>query len=803
MSKAPNSPSDSPSANHSAPPLTSGELIRTLEQTLAETLVETPIELNPPKIAEPPKSAGGMSAIVSAMKHSLKEMSPFDAASSLLKVNQVGGFDCPGCAWPDPDDRRSMVEFCENGAKAIAEEATRKRLEPAYFSQHSISEISRLSDFEIGHLGRITHPMFKPHGASHYQTISWEEAFAFIAKELNALESPHQATFYTSGRTSNEAAFLYQLFVRMYGTNNLPDCSNMCHESSGTALNEVIGVGKGTVTLEDFDHADLILIIGQNPGTNHPRMLTTLQKAVRNGCKVVSINPLNEVGITAFKHPQEVHRLLGSGTPLASLFVQVRINGDVALLQGVAKELLAAEDENPGTVLNHEFIRHKTSGFTAYVDHLRTVSWEQITEQSGIDREKIYELASLVMKSKRMIICWAMGLTQHKNAVSNIQEIVNLLLLGGHIGRPGAGACPVRGHSNVQGDRTMGIFERMPEWFLNSLGREFSFQAPRAHGLDTVQSLKAMHDEQVKVFIGMGGNFLSATPDTGYTAKALSKCRLTVQISTKLNRSHLVTGEMALILPCLGRTEIDMQSTGPQIVSCENSMGVVQVSKGHLRPCSEHLKSEVAIVAGIALATFQNQPDVLAKAKWRDLANDYSLIRQHISRVIPGFENYNSDLLKAEGFYLPNGARKQEFATSTTKAQFTVHQITNRRLANGHFLLMTIRSHDQFNTTIYGLNDRYRGITNGRRVILMNPDDIQEAGFHAGSAVDIVSHFGQSQRRATHFIIVPYDIPRRCTATYFPEANVLVPIESVADRSNTPTYKSIEVTLERSIGEEK
>jgi molybdopterin-dependent oxidoreductase alpha subunit len=627
--------------------------------------------------------------------------------------------------------------------------------------------------------------------ATHYEPVSWDEAFALISSELNALASPDEAIFYTSGRTSNEAAFLYQLFVRQFGTNNLPDCSNMCHESSGSALTETIGVGKGTVTLEDFDLTDAIFIIGQNPGTNHPRMLTALQKAKRRGCKIVHINPLPEVGTTRFKHPQEIFGMLGKGTELADLFLQVRINGDVALLKGIMKEMLEEEERQPGTILDHEFIAQQTDGFEGFVEALRHVSWDEIVEQSGVGREQIRQAAEIMMRARRTICCWAMGLTQHRNAVANIQEIVNLLLLRGQIGLPGAGVCPVRGHSNVQGDRTMGIWERPTEAFLDSLSKAFDFEPPRAHGYDTVESIKAMHAGRGKVFFALGGNFLSATPDTEYTAQSLRRCRLTVHVSTKLNRAHLITGQQALILPCLGRTEVDVQATGAQFVSSENSMGVVQSSRGSLEPASPHLLSEPAIVARLAAATLGERTSV----DWLALAANYDLIRSRIERVIPGFEDYNRRVREPGGFYLPNMARERQFKTASGKANFTVHELPRHNLKDGQFLMMTMRSHDQFNTTIYGLDDRYRGIYQGRRVVFLNPQDITEAGLNAGQLVDLTSHFEDEERRAPRFVVVPYSIPRRCAATYFPEANVLVPIGSVAEKSNTPASKSVVISL--------
>jgi molybdopterin-dependent oxidoreductase alpha subunit len=761
----------------------------------ANVSAQPPVEVSEIEIKEAGGAAGGIPAIVQTVKHAWREMGARRSLKTLLAINQKDGFDCPGCAWPEPDGERSHAEFCENGAKAVAEEATTKRVTPEFFRQWSVEELSRQSDFWLGKSGRLTHPMLLKERGTHYEPVSWDEAFTLIATELNALASPDEAIFYTSGRTSNEAAFLYQLFVRQFGTNNLPDCSNMCHESSGSALTETIGIGKGTVTLDDFDLADLIFVIGQNPGTNHPRMLTALQKAKRRGCRIVHINPLPEVGTTRFKHPQEIFRLMGQGTGLADLFLQVRINGDVALLKGIMKELLEEEERTPGQVLDHEFIMEQTAGFESFKDALRLVSWDEITEQSGISREQIREAALMMMRSEKTICCWAMGLTQHKNAVANIQEIVNLLLLRGQIGKPGAGVCPVRGHSNVQGDRTMGIWERPTEAFLASLSKEFNFEPPREHGLDTVEAIKAMHESSGKVFFALGGNFLSATPDTEFTAEALRRCRLTVHVSTKLNRAHLITGEQALILPCLGRTEIDLQATGLQFISSENSMGVVQSSRGTLRPASEHLLSEPMIVARLATATLGER----SRVDWLALGGNYDLIRASIERVIPGFEDYNRRVREPGGFYLPNLARERRFMTATAKANFTVHELPRHTLRPGQFLMMTMRSHDQFNTTIYGLDDRYRGIYNGRRVVFLNPQDIKEAGLHEGQLVDLTSHFEDEERTAPHFVVVPYSIPIGCAATYFPEANVLVPIGSVAEKSNTPASKSVVISVRPSL----
>src|SRR5947209_7915351 len=752
---------------------------------------QPPVETEGTEIKETSKVAGGIPAIVATFKHALGEMGVRRSLKTLLSVNQKDGFDCPGCAWPEPDGERYHAEFCENGAKHVASEATRKRIEPEFFKERSVVELSKESDYWLEQQGRLTHPMLLKREAAHYEPVSWDEAFALVAAELNALASPDEAIFYTSGRTSNEAAFLYQLFVRQFGTNNLPDCSNMCHESSGSALTETIGIGKGTVTLEDFDLADAIFIIGQNPGTNHPRMLTSLQKAKRRGAKIVHINPLPEVGTTRFLHPQEIFRMLGKGTQLADLFLQVRINGDVPLLKGIMKDILEEEERRAGEVLDHDFIKENTEGFECFREALKATPWDDLTEQSGIRRDEMREAAEIFINSERTIVCWAMGLTQHQNAVANIQEIVNLLLLRGQIGKPGAGACPVRGHSNVQGDRTVGIWERPTETFLNSLSKEFKFEPPRSYGFDTVESIKAMHDGRAKIFFALGGNFLSATPDTEYTAEALSRCRLTVHVSTKLNRAHLITGEQALVLPCLGRTESDVQSGGPQFVSCENSMGVVQASHGSLEPASPHLLSEPMIVARLAAATLGKRSSV----DWLKLAGDYDLIRSSIERTIPGFEDYNRRVREPCGFYLPNGARERRFKTSTGKAHFTVHPLPRHELESGQFLMMTMRSHDQFNTTIYGLDDRYRGIRNGRRVVFLNPDDMEEQGLIQGQLVDLISHFQGEERTAHSFVVVPYSIPRRCAATYFPEANVLVPLGSVAEKSNTPASKSVVISL--------
>ena len=766
-----------------------------LEKNIKESSAQPPEENTSVEIDSISKIAGGVPAIVATLKSTWSEMGIFRGTRTLLKINQPGGVDCPGCAWPEPDGKRSHFEFCENGAQHVADEATTKRVTPEFFKAWSVADLSAQSDHWLGAQGRITHPMLLRTAATHYEAVSWEDAFALLGSELNALDHPDQAIFYTSGRTSNEAAFLYQLFVRQFGTNNLPDCSNMCHESSGAALSETIGVGKGTVTLEDFDRAQAIFVIGQNPGTNHPRMLTALQRAKQNGCKLVHINPLPEVGMTRFKHPQDVVGLFGGGTPLADLFLQVRINGDVALLKGIMKDVLAQEERTPGEVLDRDFITQHTNGFEEFAAALRKAHWGDIIEQSGVPKTRIEEAARIFVQSERTIFCWAMGLTQHRNAVANIQEIVNLMLLRGQIGKPGAGLCPVRGHSNVQGDRTMGIWESPSPAFLDKLGAEFDFEPPRKHGYDTVNAILALHSRAANIFFALGGNFLSATPDTEFTAAALRRCRLTAHVSTKLNRAHLITGEEALILPCLGRTEIDMQVAGPQFVSTENSMGVVQMSRGSLEPASPHLLSESQIVARLARATLGKSTIV----NWEELVKDYDRIRELIERVVPGFDNYNLRVREPGGFYLPNPARKRVFKTADGKAAFTIHELPSHDLRPDQFLMMTIRSHDQFNTSVYSLNDRYRGIHNGRRVIFLNRDDMRLAGLQARQVVDLISHFEGEERIARRFVVVPYDIPRRCAAAYFPEANVLVPVRSVAEKSNTPASKSVVISI-RTVG---
>ncbi|PTQ93616.1 molybdopterin-dependent oxidoreductase alpha subunit [Mucilaginibacter yixingensis] len=748
------------------------------------------------KVTEPKEWAAGVTAVWAAFKDVLEEESPARGMKALLHMNQKGGFDCSSCAWPDPDDDRSPIaEYCENGAKALAWEATNKKLTANFFAKHSVYELSQMDDLEMGKKGRLAEPVYLPKGGTHYQPISWDDAFKLIARHLNDLKSPDEAAFYTSGRTSNEASFLYQLFVREYGTNNMPDCSNMCHESTSVGLADAIGIGKGTVTLNDFYDTDVIIIIGQNPGTNHPRMLSALEKAKKNGSKIIAINPLREAGLLAFKNPQTVKGIFGMSTQLADLYLQVRINGDMALLKAMELLLYEAELENPGTVFDHQFIQKKTSGYLDFINSLHHYNAADLAKDAGVALDDVQQAVDMIKHKKRIIICWAMGVTQHVNGVATVKEIVNLTLLKGSIGKPGAGLCPVRGHSNVQGNRTMLIWDKPKPEQLDKLKEVFGFEPPRGKGLDVVESIKAMHEGKLKVFFGMGGNFLSATPDTVYTADALRKLKLSVQVSTKLNRSHLVHGEEALILPTLSRSDKDVSGGMEQIVSCENSMGVLQLSKGVLDPISDNLKSETVIVCELAKATLGSRSVV----DWDKYASNYDHVRDAIEKVIPGFKDYNKRIREHGGFYLPNAPREGRFDNKAhhNKAIFTVSPVPSHALADDEYRMTTIRSHDQFNTTIYGNEDRYRGIHNGRRVIFMNPVDIARAGLKDGDEVDLFNYFNGIERVAHMFRIVAYNIPERDTATYYPEANVLIPIDSVAEQSNTPTSKLVVIKIRK------
>ncbi|MDF9715539.1 FdhF/YdeP family oxidoreductase [Nocardioides sp. ChNu-153] len=755
-----------------------------------ENIDESALEVGPPK-----ERAVGVPAVARATQMAVEQMGAARTARTLALVNQTHGFDCPGCAWPEAK-HRSRAEFCENGAKAVAEEATKRRVPPEFFAAHPVAELATWDDYSLGQQGRLTQPMLLDEGATHYRPVSWEEAYDVVAQEVARLSSPDELVFYTSGRTSNEAAFCWQLLARGLGTNNLPDCSNMCHESSGSALTETIGIGKGSVSLLDVETAELVVVAGQNPGTNHPRMLSALEKTKRAGGRIVAINPLREAGLLRFDNPQKVRGVVGSGTDLADVYLQVRLGGDQALFQALGALLLEAEDAAPGTVLDHEFLADHTHGFEEYAAHLRALDWSEVETATGLPRAQIAEVADLLRESRSTVLCWAMGLTQHKHSVPTLRDAVNLLLLQGNIGKPGAGVCPVRGHSNVQGDRTMGIFERMPDEFHDALDAEFSFASPRAHGHDTVAAIEAMRDGTAKVFLGMGGNFARATPDTAVTEAALASLELTVQVSTKLNRSHVVHGRRALILPTLGRTDRDVQATGPQRVTVEDSMSAVHASEGRLEPPSEHLRSEVAIITELAERLLAGRPGAPV-ADWRAFREDYATIRAAVERVVPGFEDFERRIDSPGGFVLPNKPRDERgFATASGRAELTVNALEYPRVPPGRLLLQTIRSHDQYNTTIYGRDDRYRGISGGRRVVFVHPEDVRALGLADGDLVDLVSEWADGDRRAPDFRVVPYATPRGCVAAYYPETNVLVPLGSYADTSRTPTSKSVVVRLE-------
>ena len=740
-------------------------------------------------VAAPERVAAGVRGVVAGLQDSLAQMGVRRTALTLARVNQPAGFDCPGCAWPEPDpDRRSHLEFCENGAKAVAEEATLRRIGPEFFAAHPISDLAGRTGHWLGQQGRLTTPMVRRPDADHYTPVSWDDAFALFADGLRGCDHPDRAVFYTSGRTSNEAAYLWQLLARAYGTNNLPDCSNMCHESSGVALSATIGVGKGSVTLDDIHAAKLIVVMGQNPGTNHPRMLTALERAKRAGARILAVNPLPEAGLIRFRNPQRVSGVVGRGTPLADRFLQIRVGGDAALFQAVGALLVE------WGAVDRTFIDSYTEGFEAYAR--RGVDWQVVTGATGLARDEIEAAARMFAGSPATIVCWAMGLTQGPHAVATIQEIVNVQLLRGMIGRPGAGLCPVRGHSNVQGDRTMGIWHEPPPW-SGAVGERHGFAVPRRRGYDTVEAIRAMRDGGVRVFASLGGNFASATPDTGVTEAALRSCALTVQISTKLNRSHAVPGRTALILPCLGRTERDVRAGGEQFVTVEDSMSCVHASQGRLPPASPDLRSEVAIVCRLGEALG------LAKVPWQRYAGDYRAIREEIAAVVPGFADFEARVAAPGGFVLPHPPRDtRSFPTASGRARFTVHELARVSVPPGRLLLQTVRSHDQYNTTIYGLDDRYRGIRGGRRVVFVHPDDLAALGIADGSTVDLVSEWTDgADRRAPGFRVVGYPTARGCAAAYFPEANVLVPLDSTAAGSNTPTSKSVIVRLEPAGGQ--
>lgn len=756
------------------------------------------------------RPAGGWGALKSVAQQLMEQGIAVKGARTLLSANQPEGFDCPGCAWPD-QHHTSSFEFCENGAKAVAAEATAFRATPELFQHYTVTQLREQSDHWLEAQGRLTHPMRYDRATDRYLAISWDDAFALIAQELQALPSPDDAIFYTSGRTSNEAAFLYQLFVRQFGTNNFPDCSNMCHESSGLAMRYAVGIGKGTVLLDDFQLADAIFIFGQNPGTNHPRMLGELRAASKRGAAIVSFNPLRERGLERFQNPQSpVEMLADQSTTISSDYFQLQVGGDLAAVKGVIKAILAADQvaqQSGGQrLIDVDFIAQHTAHFEELAADVAAESWEIIEQESGLSRAQLQRIATLYTQSDKVIACWGMGLTQHKNAVATIQMITNLMLLRGNIGRPGAGLCPVRGHSNVQGDRTMGIIEKPRTKFLDRLGAVFDFKPPRKEGYDTVGAIEAMANEGNKVFFAMGGNFATATPDTSLTHCALQRCALTAHVATKLNRSHLICGREALILPCLGRTEIDEQATGPQAITVEDSMSMVHLSSGMNPPASPYLLSEPMIVARLAVATLPN-----SSTDWFGLVADYDRIRDKIAQVLDGFADFNQRVRQAGGFHLMNSARERNWQTPNGKANFFAHSIsTNLPIHQARaqhsemvFKLSTIRAHDQYNTTIYGMNDRYRGVFGERRVLFVNRDDIQDLAMQAGDWVDLHSICDdQVHREVKRFMLVEYNIPRGCMAAYFPETNHLVPLSSFADGARTPTSKSIPVIVTPHVSEQ-
>ena len=751
-------------------------------------------------------AAAGWGALKYVAVNLFKEKVSAGNYRSLFEQNQPNGFDCPGCAWPDRE-HASTFEFCENGVKAVAAESTSKRARPDFFAQHTVAELMEQSDYALEQHGRLTDPMVYDAGTDKYRSIAWDDAFALVARHLNALASPDEAAFYTLGRASNEAAFLYQLFVRAYGTNNFPDCSNLCHEATSRGLPHTVGIGKGTVLLEDFEHADTLLIFGQNPATNHPRMLGELRDAARRGAIIVSINPLHERGLERFTSPQHpIEMLTGSSTKISSLFICPTLSGDFSLLKAVAKRVIELDDEavalNTERVLDVNFIAQHTSGFDDFAADLRRESWDLLIGESGVAREQIEQLTQVYVNGKAVIATWGMGLTQHKNSVATVQMLSNLMMMRGNIGRLGAGLCPVRGHSNVQGDRTMGIEEQPSEGFLDRLQQVFGFEPPRHHGYDAVATIEAMLEREVKVFVALGGNFSMATPDTPRTWDALRSCDLTVHIATKLNRSHLVHGKDALILPTLGRTEIDVRDGVAQGVTVEDSMCMVHISYGINQPASPDLMSETAIVAGLSHATLGS-----TNIDWLGYANDYTLIRDAIEKVFDDFFDFNARVAKPGGFHLEIASRERVWKTASSKAQFLVTAVeldtpihrARSKYGERLMVLMTTRSHDQYNTTIYAMDDRYRGVFGQRRVVFINKADLVLLGFVAGEWVDLISVWDDGvERRADRFLLVQYDIPRGCLGAYYPETNSLVPLGSVGHGSRTPTFKSIPVLLQKS-----
>lgn len=747
-------------------------------------------------------AAGGWGALKAVADAIRGQMSVKQDVIALFKVNQPQGFDCPGCAWPDPQ-HASSFEFCENGAKAVSWEATSKRTTPEFFAAHTVTELWERSALHLEGEGRLTHPMKYDATTDTYQPIEWETAFREIGEHLRSYDDPDSVEFYTSGRASNEAAFLWQLFAREYGTNNFPDCSNMCHEPTSVGLPESIGVGKGTVELEDFDHCDLVLCIGHNPGTNHPRMLGTLREVSKRGATIVAINPLRERGLERFTSPQSPIEMLSmSSTELASTYYKVRVGGDAAMLKGVMKILLTMHEEaqskgEPG-VIDEAFITEHTEGFDALKADLESTDWEHILKVSGMAREEIQHIARLYASAERTIICYGMGITQHQYGTQNVQQIANLLLMRGNIGKPGAGICPLRGHSNVQGDRTVGITEIPPQSLLDSLEKVFGFRPPQKHGHGAVEAIKAMRDGKAKALLCLGGNLAEAISDPQVTFPAMRNLDLVVHMATKLNRSHLLLGKHNYLLPVLGRTETDVQATGAQSVTVEDSMSMVHASRGSLDPASPHLKSEPALVASLAKATL---PDSVVD--WSAMAADYSRIRDAIEAVFPAFENFNERIKHPGGFRLHNAASERVWLTPSGRAQFKVMQGINedpRSLKCHDLVLTTLRSHDQYNTTLYGLNDRYRGVTGRRDVLFINAEEAEKRQLRVGDRVDLMAldpDGNPTSRQMKNLTIVIIDMAPGSVGAYYPEANVMVPLDSHDTKSGIPAYKSIPISMKR------
>jgi molybdopterin-dependent oxidoreductase alpha subunit len=740
--------------------------------------------------------AAGWGAAKSVTKFLIREREPFDGPRAIMKMNhENGGFDCPGCAWPD-DMKGLKLDICENGIKHVTWEMTKKRCGPEFFAQHTVSELATWSDFALEDQGRVTEPMVYDAEADRYLPISWRDAFDLVGGALADLDDPNQASFYTSGRLGNEATFLYQLMARELGTNNLPDCSNMCHEASGRALKAALGTGKGTVDLEDWETADALFIIGVNAASNAPRMLTALAEAYRRGARIVHINPLVEAGATRTIIPHDFLRMATfQSTKTSTLNLQPRIGGDMALIRGIAKVVLEQAETDP-KALDAEFIERYTMGFENYRAVCDATSWDEIEYKSGVRQSDIRKAAKIYRDSDRSIISWCLGVTQHEHGVDSVREIVNLLLLRGNLGREGAGPSPVRGHSNVQGNRTCGIDHRPTEDFLERLAEVCEIDPPIAHGLDTVNTIEAMHSGKLKVFIGMGGNFASAAPDTAYTFAGLQKCDLTVHVSTKLNRSHVIHGRRALILPCLGRTEKDRQKAGVQSTSVEDSMSMVHLSVGMKKPASPHLLSEPAIIAGIAHAAL---PD--SRTPWSWYVEDYDRIRDTMAKVLDGFEDFNRRVRLPLGFRIKQPARELIFLTPSGRAEFSASDLPDDSVASGTLTLATLRSHDQWNTTVYSANDRYRGVENLRTLVFMNADDMADRGLKEFDDVDIVATARDgSTRSLRRYKAVPYCIPRGCAAGYMPEMNVLCAIGDYSTQSDQPIMKNIKVTVTASIG---